>query len=100
MNYFEDPVEYDEATGLPKLPEGYFWKVSKASLDGYHNVAIRKVWLCYPFSTRVEYTLTSNLTKKSLKTEAEYVFRNFEKKLRNAKTAKSLYGSYPPKKLK
>lgn len=94
-------LEIDDATGLPALPEGHFWRVRKAFLASeYTEVQIRQRGRIG--SRRVVYvtTETALLTghEHLLRIAAQAAWR-FRKSL-PLKPDLELFGDYPPKKLK
>lgn len=95
-------VEIDAETGMPVLPEGYFWRV-RADRDssGYIDVQIRrKFWI---FSRAVVSTCSSKKNVKSGETilaDAAYLVRNKFKTPTEPKPWEHFLGDYPPKKLK
>jgi len=88
--------EMDEATGLPVLPEGYFWRVTWPR-DGFWQVQLRKrtwygsrcvAWTCGRYE----------MTAGKVKELAGYVLKyKFEKEPVHEM---HLVGDYPPKTLK
>lgn len=88
--------EMDEATGLPTLPEGYFWRVTRPS-RGYWQVQLRK---CTWYGSRcVAWTESQHeMTASKVKELAGYVLEyKFEKEPVHEM---HLVGDYPPKTLK
>jgi hypothetical protein len=89
----------DENTGLPALPEGYFWNVRK-DLEGDYHVTIRRGWH-YLLSYKVQgsFIIRRPLTKESLSEKAKYVYGKWQDRVRVRESDDSLTGSYPPKSL-
>ena len=88
--------EIDEATGLPVLPEGHFWRVTRPR-DGSWQVQLRKrTWYGSRCVARTysQYEMTAS----EVKTLAGYVLK-FEFK-RATVHEMHLIGDYPPKTLK
>ncbi|UDL16613.1 hypothetical protein SEA_ATUIN_219 [Arthrobacter phage Atuin] len=89
-------IEIDHTTGLPKLPEGYFWRV-KMSYN-YPHVCIRrnvtllgmKLW-----SYEVKESLILSLTESDIRREANKLYT----KTFGTDVDRTLLGDYPPKKL-
>ena len=87
--------EMDEATGLPALPEGYFWRVTRPS-RGYWQVQLRK--RTRHGSRCVAWTGSRfEMTASQVKELAGYVLKyKFEK---GPAHENHLVGDYPPKTL-
>ena len=87
--------EMDEATGLPAVPEGYFWRVTRPS-RGYWQVQLRKrTW----YGSRcVAWTGSRyGMTASKVKDLAGYVLKyKFEK---GPAHENHLVGDHPPKTL-
>lgn len=108
------PLEWDEDTGLPALPEGFFWRITK---DGtYHMIEIRKnVTVLRRFRAPVEDSvrvhshplelLVEELRPRRIKEAAAYVLglSEVQVKIGLRLPAKDngthLYGDYPPRTL-
>lgn len=93
-------IEIDPLTGMLKVPEGYFWRVtSSGGLFRIPLVQLRKrVW---KFSYLVDETgiLDHELTPSGILESAEYILSNQEKWAKHAEAVNKYYGDYPPKKL-
>jgi hypothetical protein len=87
----------DPATGLPQLPEGYFWRVEKAmpgSQYGYVRLMRRrKAWVPKVEASRI-FTLTE-LTESELFSDAVQVYSDFD--FEGTARYRTLLGDYPPK---
>lgn len=87
--------EMDEATGLPAVPEGYFWRVARPQ-EGYWQVQLRKrAW----YGSRCVAGTASRfeMTSRKVKELAGYVLKyKFEKEPVHEM---HLVGDYPPKTL-
>lgn len=81
---------------MPKLPDGYFWRISGGSISQYTIVEIRKQgwWI---FSTQQAWSVaTGELSEQNILDTARYVMEKFNVPAKN----QSFYGDYPPKNLK
>ncbi len=89
----------DENTGLPSLPEGYFWHVRK-DLEGDYHVTIRRGWH-YLLSYKVEglWIVREPLTRNNVSYKAQRVYDKWQTRVANKSVDKELTGSYPPKTL-
>ncbi len=93
----------DPNTGFPEVPEGYFWQIKHAYLEGYFRLELRKrlFWL---FTERVAFTLLRPpLNPDYIFAKAETVLEDWEdqKEYVANEEASSVYiGKYPPKNLK
>lgn len=96
-------VAIDARTGLPLLPEGYFWRVSLATDSyGFHKffvVELRKKWW---LGSLLELKKTSNINrygnvsnKERIKDTAKEMYVNWK----GEDAAFNLTGDYPPKRL-
>lgn len=91
-------VEMDEATGLPLLPEGHYWRVGPTySTSPYVRVSIvrtgnrrgKDVEVCVGAAPRANFNKTTLLD-----TAAHTLKYKFE-----VSESTELYGDYPPKKI-
>lgn len=120
MTFNWDPDDIDEATNLPRIPEGYFWRVHDDSL-GLSQVSLyrrRKAW----FPAQEGWYLLAhagNLIREHNATTGESVFdpedpkdrvyiaarsviidiQDYEYRMRKNREVSELFGDYPPKKL-
>jgi hypothetical protein len=81
---------------MPKLPDGYFWRISRGSISQYTIVEIRKQgwWI---FSTQQAWSVaTGELSDQNILSTAQYVLEKFNVPKDNSR----FYGDYPPKNLK
>ena len=99
----KDRVPIDAQTGLPVLPNGYFWRVSLAS-DSYgffkfFEVELRKKWrlgsLLELKKTCGHNRFSDQVNRELIKGTAESVYVTW--KVEDA--ALKLTGDYPPKRL-
>lgn len=98
--------EMDEATGLPALPEGHFWRVTRPQ-GGYWQVQLRKrTWYgsrCVAGTASGPRCVAGTasgyeMTASNVKEQAGYVLKyEFEKEPVHERY---LVGDYPPKTLK
>lgn len=96
----------DEATGLPALPEGFFFRVHEASYSSsYHYVTIyqkvQKRFLFWTYTADVQHIFTERiypfLTEDNIRKSARKCLQQW--KDWDAAQASNLLGDYPPKKL-
>lgn len=87
----------DESTGLPELPEGYFWRV-KESVGDYLRIQMRR--RVFFWSEVVEWSgVNKNIASKfEIQMAAKHVLLLVQEKKVDPKWRKYL-GDYPPKKL-
>ena len=81
----------DAETGLPKIPEGYFWRVVRAA--GWHPVEVQ---LRYQ-DELVRYKATFG-TEEHVRSTALHIWQDFAEGGRSG-VIDRLVGDYPPKKL-
>jgi hypothetical protein len=95
-------VLIDPSTGLPEVPEGFFWKISYAYTPGAFRITLRKK-LFGPFSQEVKFGIMyPPLTDDEIIETAEWVLGEWEdeKDRVAAEYESSKYiGTYPPKNL-
>lgn len=98
-----DPDITDPDTGLPKLPENYFFRVKKESTGFPYIYIMRKrkikiLWLFPVTITEVmeDRYISGGLFKRNIKTVAARVVNDLKKRVLGDT---SLYGDYPPKSL-
>lgn len=92
----------DPATGLPQLPEGYFWRVRKDTFfRQYSYIEIRKPGRLFGSKIVVQATRhTEDIDEQEIRTFADMLSEELEEKLNpKPRTEKNLFGDYPPKKL-
>lgn len=89
-------TKIDDRTGLPELPKGYFWRVTRGFCSEYVEVQIRKRVL-FVFSRTVTYSTQNKarLNPYSLRSTAIHALRDFNPE----SDWKKYVGDYPPKKL-
>jgi hypothetical protein len=87
--------EIDPNTGLPALPEGYFWRVKKSGNKyGYVRLMLRhKFWFATEQENRI--FVLNGYTKERLLSDTWAVLREFD--FAAAKSYVPLLGDYPPK---
>lgn len=86
----------DPNTGMPEVPEGYFWRVKRG---GYYKleVQLRKRWF-WQFSHSVESCPLDDATEWGVVNNAAYILERWNKRTLGP-TVSGLLGDYPPKKL-
>lgn len=110
----ETKIEYDESTGLPKLRDGLFWKISDTE-SGYINISVveESTYSQYSFLgiewgsvTRYDtyeglygYLRETEMSDADIKLKAEELYRQLSTLDSRKKRAASLAGIYPPKNL-
>ncbi|WP_152346572.1 hypothetical protein [Brevibacterium sp. CFH 10365] len=101
----ESGIEYDKDTGLPVLPDGYTWKVEKATYTKYDRWGYDYLTRGYQVlivnkkkSTRYHRSF-SELTDANVKRVACAVYRDFQRDLELKDAEARLLGEYPPKSL-
>lgn len=96
--------DIDEETGLPALPEGYFWRVRDANYKGHAYVELRstykrRYWLFWKklYSTKLhEEMVLAPITRPRVLKEAQDCIQAVQNHL---VSDYSLIGDYPPKNL-
>lgn len=88
------PLETDPETGLPKLPEGLAWKVSRSSMEGHVKVSLVTLPDATPFFPD-HYTF-SDASSDSLKFSATRVYENIRHTQQAIVQAENVIGLYPP----
>lgn len=109
--------EITTPTGLPELPEGYYWRVFKDKYhDGDYFVAVMRqktyLWLKIIPRTVEERVMYSRmvddrglgiyggaLSKKNIISTCNYLVRRMEETLQRQKAEEEFLGDYPPKSL-
>jgi len=92
-------MEIDERTGLPKLPDWHFWHVGRRDRAGDYRFSLRVGWTRW-FSSELSHAwIYDRLTEDKIRSKAESLYVDWEKKTAHAKEAARLVGSYPPKTL-
>lgn len=93
----------DPLTGLPEVPEGYFWEIKNSTLPGVLRLELRVKWLRF-FSDRIGFGLLyPPLSPASIHERGVIVLEEWEQeKLDIAQESESsrYIGKYPPKNLK
>lgn len=87
-------IRIDPATLLPKLPEGYFWRITKGSGE-YCHIQVRK-------RTFVGSRKVSDCILKKSRMAEEYIMRRAESAMEGFQGRgghEKFVGDYPPKKL-
>lgn len=110
-------LEIDSDTGLPKLPEGFAWRVEKYGYGKYLRVDLvakkvtsynflekvffgekdREEWEDYGHDLATDSGLTSTLEKSEILVEATRIYTELKERLDNKHVASDLEGIYPPK---
>lgn len=99
-----DPYVLDPETGLPLLPDGYFWRVRSAHFRGHAYVELRssylkRHWLFWKkrLSTKIhEEMILTPISRPRILKEARECVEAVQKHL---VSDYSLLGDYPPKSL-
>lgn len=93
----------DPLTGLPKVPEGYFWEIKNSTLIGVLRLELRKKCLRF-FSYRTRFGLLyPPLSPAVIHERGVIVLEEWEQEKSNLaqESESSRYiGKYPPKNLK
>lgn len=85
----------DDVTGLPELPEGYFWRIANR-VSIYIDVEIRKkTWIGSKMVTQ-KVTTISDASARRIRTLAELAHRDV---FGDGASWRQILGDYPPKKL-
>jgi len=113
----EEVIEIDPETGLPKLPEGYAWRVEPSgkllSVEIVMRVETKPDWIQRLFGAKPKVSWTTHGSenifrlcydycesdKDSLKECAEYIYRGASNRLKAKENQNTLVGLYPPKSL-
>lgn len=93
-------AKIDPATGMPELPEGYFWRVKQGYAYAI-NVQLRKR-VMGRLSVVVENSVNDDPTPWGVRNLAAYVLYRWETstaRKQEEAAIQNLYGDYPPKKL-
>lgn len=83
----------DKNTGLPTIPEGFYWRVEHGSDSCYIVIALmkkRSLW----FDKKIEWTVTRSAETgpNKVREAAAYILDRIDRE-------NSIIGMYPPKKL-
>lgn len=111
-------IEYDEATGLPKLRDGLFWKISDTGSSylsisverkvTYHKHTFNFIFWDFNWGEVTEYHTYEGLygylkdhelSDEDVREKADELYRKLADLEKNKDRIKSLVGIYPPKKL-
>lgn len=84
----------DKSTGLPELPEGYFWRLRRSSLE-YLRLEIREKRLIRSKVVTWSVIAKDDVSITEIQRTAILVKHSFKK----GTNWKSYLGDYPPKKL-
>ena len=101
----ESGIEYDKDTGLPVLPDGYTWKVEKATFTKYDRWGYDYLTRGYQVVIVGKKKATKyrrafgELTDANVKRVACAVYRDFQRDLDLEDAEARLLGEYPPKRL-
>ena len=97
-DYYGHLIKLDAETGMPEVPEGYFWRVKKDLLRTVpkkpYEVHLRRVGRM--FSHKVCYILSEPTKEDVLHSAAHIMHHKF---IPMQKVDDDLLGDYPPKKL-
>ena len=92
-------IDFDIETNLPKLPEGYFWRITSGDFNSI-DVKLRKKrrW----GSTRIDYFITDTPEIWWVRIMAGRIlydfYQTYQHRLNLQEFASKWYGDYPPKK--
>jgi len=93
----------DPTTGLPEVPEGYFWEIKHALTDGMYRLELRKKYF-WVFSERVAFGMMDYpLSDSRIRSKGLSVFDDWKRDQSRAAfrdQSNSYVGKYPPKNLK
>lgn len=92
----------DPNTGMPEVPEGYFWRVKKSLLTGdtFTDVELRVKWFFMSYVVASHPIYNSHVSAQSILEAAEYIMLySAWSERRRGETKEHLYGDYPPNKL-
>jgi hypothetical protein len=87
-------METDQETGLPKLPEGLAWRVSRSSVSSNVKVSIVELPNAAPFYGD-HYTYAS-ASSESLKESTKRIYERVRGVQQQEVKAEELIGLYPP----
>jgi len=85
----------DKVTGLPEVPKGMFWRITRPNIIGHHEVQLRRKMFIGSSVVGYTQTLPSEMTPDRIRKDAMYVLRTFER----SGMGRRFVGNYPPKKL-
>lgn len=88
-------MQLDSITGLPKVPEGYFWRVKK-SLHPYGYVQLRKKLFIGSFLVESTIFRQNELSERTILSDARLTLGKVDFNPK-PKPKKNFYGNYPPK---
>lgn len=90
----------DSDTGLPEVPEFYYWYVGPRALNmsTVKLIRRRKYWFATEVDSRIIWT--SDLNPATVRRAAEAILRSCEDQIRAKEAQAELYGQYPPNELK
>jgi hypothetical protein len=93
----------DPLTGLPEVPEGYFWQVKKAGIDDWLRLYLKKK-LFWGLSCEVEWTVVQPpFTPETFYDEALHILEEWDPKMKkqaDEDQGRAYLGKYPPKNIK
>ena len=92
------PVIRTDQTGLPELPAGYWWRVSKTTVtSGYdswpYQIEIRNA------KERVVRKGFSDMSDSGVLAAARSLHYSFKRRLKRLENEKRLLGDYPPNRI-
>lgn len=91
-------MNIDETTGLPELPEGYFWRIKK-DIYPFAQVQIRKQGRFFSYKKYSSPLYRSSLEyPRAIVKTAEYAIESWQRQ-NKILGDNDVYGDYPPKKL-
>lgn len=110
-------IEIDSETGLPKLPEGFAWRVSKSNYrEGFEVQLVAKEVTRYNVFEKIffgdrdkeefteyghnfsgKYSFTEGYEKEEILTAASEIYEEVRELRNNESKGQDLVGLYPPK---
>lgn len=84
---------WDDNTGLPKLPEGFYWKIGRIFGDTFISLnRSRRMW----FAEKVEFQwIFSSITRSGVRLSSMRILESVNDKL-TSMDHKIKFGKYPP----
>lgn len=99
----DKPTRLDKSTGLPEVPEGYFWRIKRWNYGhGPYSLRVElRRRLAFGLSVAVEDSLSRH-TEEDILRSANQVLRLSAARIENRRTINErdkFVGDYPPKSL-
>lgn len=93
-------TKIDPATGLPELPEGYFWRIKKDSAGTRtHLMKKRAFGISTSVHSRYIFPRYYPTAREAMRGTAQKVLDESWEKVREQVILSKLVGGYPPKRL-